>query len=168
VILTPPFLPASLQAARALRLLRLLRLLLVLRLARRVFSLEGLRYVALLAALTALGGGAAFAAAEGRDVSTWDGVWWAVTTMTTVGYGDISPATDLGRGIAMVLMLVGIGFLAVLTGAVAERFLATRIEEAQEETSEEVEEAEAEVLAEVRAIATRLNELERRLARSRT
>jgi voltage-gated potassium channel len=54
VVLTPPFLPASLQALRVFRLLRLLRLLRVAKLARRMFSLEGVRYAALLAALTAL------------------------------------------------------------------------------------------------------------------
>jgi Ion transport protein len=78
VLLTPPVLPASLQAIRALRLLRLLRLLRIAPLARRVFSLEGLRYVSLLALVTALGGGAAFAAVE-KHMTTWDGVWWAVT-----------------------------------------------------------------------------------------
>jgi len=65
VVLTPPFMPSSLQAFRALRLLRLLRLLRAVRIARRVFSLDGLRYAAWLAALTAVGGGAAFASAEG-------------------------------------------------------------------------------------------------------
>jgi voltage-gated potassium channel len=64
VVLTPPFLPASLQAARVLRLLRLLRLVRLAPLARRFFSLEGVRYAALLALVTALGGGAAFSAAE--------------------------------------------------------------------------------------------------------
>jgi hypothetical protein len=49
VVLTPPFLPATLQAARLLRLLRLLRLVPLLRLGPRFFSLEGLRYAALLA-----------------------------------------------------------------------------------------------------------------------
>ena len=45
-------------------------------------------------------------------------IYWAVTTMTTVGYGDISPATSLGRLIATVMMLVGWGTLAVPTGIV--------------------------------------------------
>jgi len=56
VLFTAPFLPASLQAARVFRLVRLLRLFRLAPLARRVFSLEGLRYAALLAGLTVLGG----------------------------------------------------------------------------------------------------------------
>jgi voltage-gated potassium channel len=51
-------------------------------------------------------------------VSAWDGVWWAVTTVSTVGYGDITPTTDGGRAIAITVMLVGIGFVAILTAAV--------------------------------------------------
>ena len=43
--------------------------------------------------------------------------------MTTVGYGDEFPETTLGRILGMALMLIGIGSIAVLTGAVAERFL---------------------------------------------
>jgi len=170
VVLTPPFLPATLQALRVFRLLRLLRLLVLVRYARRVFSLGGLRYAAVLALLTALGGGAAFAAAEGREVNTWDGVWWAVTTMTTVGYGDLSPETDLGRVVGIVVMIVGIGFLTLLIGAVSERFVATGVGEeiAQvEEDVAEVEVAEAAVARELRAISARLAELERILQQRR-
>ena len=141
VVLTPPFLPASMQALRVFRLLRVLRLIVAVRYARRMFTLGGLRYGALLALVTVLGGGAAFAAAEGSDVSTWDGVWWAMTTMTTVGYGDISPATDAGRVIAIVVMVVGIGFLSLLIGAVSERFVVSDIDVVR-----------AEIVREVRAI----------------
>jgi voltage-gated potassium channel len=122
------------------------------------FSIEGLRYVALLALLTVLGGGAAFAAIE-KDSSTWDGVWWAISTMTTVGYGDVYPHTDSGRVLAMAIMLIGIGFIAVITGAVAERFLAVEIEDVADATAE-VEATEGEMLAELRAIRSRLDRLE--------
>jgi len=135
VVFTPPFLPTSLQALRAFRLLRLLRLLRLARLARRLFSLEGLRYVALLAVLTVLGGGVGFAAVE-RHRSTWDGIWWSITTMTTVGYGDLAPKSTLGRVIGIAVMLVGIGLIAILTGAVAQRFLAGEIEELAEAAEE--------------------------------
>jgi voltage-gated potassium channel len=163
VVLTPPFLPAGLQAFRALRLLRLLRLIRVAPLARRLFSLDGLRYAATLAGLTAVLGGLGYSAVE-EDKTPWDGVWWAVSTMTTVGYGDEIPTTVLGRVLAMGLMVVGIGFIAVLTGAVAERFLAARVEE----VTEEVQEAEADVVAELREITERLQALERRLGQRPT
>lgn len=88
VVLTPPFLPASLQSIRVLRALRLLRLVRLAKIARRTFSLQGLRYATLLAILTALGGGAAFSSVE-SGASAWDGVWWAVTTMTVVHEVDV-------------------------------------------------------------------------------
>jgi voltage-gated potassium channel len=167
VLLTPPFLPSSLQALRALRVLRLLRLLRLAQLARRTFSLDGLRYAAILATLTALGGGYAYSAAErGQDPapSVWDGTWWAVSTMTTVGYGDEYPVTTLGRVYAVVLMLVGIGFIAILTGAIAERFLTGQIEEVAE-AAQESEATETELLSELREIRSRLDRLETRIGR---
>ena len=112
VVLTPPFLPATLQSLRVLRLARLARLVPLLRLGPRLFSLEGLRYVALLALLTVIAGGTAYAALEDQP-NAWDGVWWAVTTMTTVGYGDQFPVTSEGRVLAIVVMLVGIGFVSM-------------------------------------------------------
>jgi voltage-gated potassium channel len=54
-------------------------------------------------------------------------VYWAVTTMTTVGFGDITPQTDLGRMIASVMMLLGWGTLAVPTGIVSAEFTAQRL-----------------------------------------
>jgi voltage-gated potassium channel len=124
VILTPPFLPPSLQAARVFRLLRLLRLVRTAQVLRRLLSAEGVRDAAVLALVLVLGGGAAFAAVESeQDLSAWDGVWWAVTTVTTVGYGDLSPDTNAGRVIAMTVMLAGVGFVALLTAAAADRFI---------------------------------------------
>jgi voltage-gated potassium channel len=158
VVLTPPFLPASLQAARVLRLLRLLRLVRLAPLVRRMFSVEGLRYAGLLLVLTVLGGGAAFAAAEDR--SSWDGVYWCLTTMTTVG-SDIHAHTTSGRIISMAVVIVGITFVAFFTGAIARRF----IEPAFEEVEAEVEEAERDLMTKVRAISQQLRELEEALER---
>ena len=55
------------------------------------------------------------------------GVYWAITTMTTVGFGDITPRTDLGRVIASMMMLIGWGTLAVPTGIVSAEFTAQRL-----------------------------------------
>jgi voltage-gated potassium channel len=53
-------------------------------------------------------------------------VYWAITTMTTVGFGDITPKTDLGRMIASAMMLLGWGTLAVPTGIVTAEMTALR------------------------------------------
>ena len=166
VILTPPFLPASFQALRLFRLFRLLPLLRLGRVARHLFSVEGVTWAALLAVLTTVFAGAAYSSIE-KGASSWDGLWWAVSTVTTVGYGDEFPKTTAGRALGMALMLIGIGFVAVLTGAVAGRFLSARIEESQEELSETFQEAELDELEELHEIAERLNALERRIASSR-
>ena len=54
-------------------------------------------------------------------------VYWAITTMTTVGLGDITPKTDLGRMIASIMMLIGWGTLAVPTGIVSAEFTSMRL-----------------------------------------
>ena len=155
VLLTPPFMPAAIQSLRVFRLLRLLRLVRVFDM-RRLLSLDGIRYAAFLAALLVVIGGAIFSVIEtgqeGESLSTWDGVWWAITTVTTVGYGDLSPATDGGRIVAMTVMFVGIGFVALLTAFVAQRFLRPDVEEA--------EDREDRILAELGEIRRRLDQLE--------
>ena len=51
------------------------------------------------------------------------GLWWAVQTVTTVGYGDVTPVTVSGRLVAAFVMLVGIGFLTVITAAITSTFV---------------------------------------------
>lgn len=150
-VLTPPFAPAVWQAGRVFRLVRLLRLVRLFSL-RKLLSLEGMKYAALLAAGMIVVGGAVFASVEkDQHLTTWDGIWWAMTTVSTVGYGDIYPKTDGGRVIAMSIMLVGIGFVALLTAFIADRFVSQQIE---------VEEKEDLILAELRSISARLDRME--------
>jgi voltage-gated potassium channel len=52
-----------------------------------------------------------------------DALWWAAATITTVGYGDVFPKTPAGRGIAFLLMLIGISVFGVLTARVAALFV---------------------------------------------
>ena len=161
VFLTPPVLPAGLQSLRVLRLLRLLRLFRLAQLSREVFSLEGLRYAALLAVLTVVGGAALFGAFEGHqeNLSFWDDVYWAITTMTTLG-SNIEPTTTGGEIVSTVVLIVGIGFVALLTGSFAQRFLAPEIAEIEEELAEEGLSAEAVALRELRSVQEQLQALE--------
>jgi voltage-gated potassium channel len=124
VVLTPPFLPATLKLARVLPLVRLAWLMVVAHRLHSVFSLQGLRYAALIVFTVVAGGGVVFVAVEpDQHLSIWDGLWWAAETVTTVAYGDIYPTTALGRIVATVVMTAGVGFVALLTGALAQRFL---------------------------------------------
>jgi voltage-gated potassium channel len=52
-----------------------------------------------------------------------DAVWWSITTITTVGYGDKFPVTSIGRGIAALLMIAGVGLFGTLSGVIASFFL---------------------------------------------
>jgi voltage-gated potassium channel len=53
-----------------------------------------------------------------------EGMWWAVQTVTTVGYGDAVPTTWLGQMLAAVVMLLGIGFVTVITASITGAFVA--------------------------------------------
>jgi voltage-gated potassium channel Kch len=53
----------------------------------------------------------------------WLGLWWAIQTTTTVGYGDVVPESVGGRVIAALVMVVGLAFIAVTTAAITSAFL---------------------------------------------
>jgi voltage-gated potassium channel len=162
VVLTPPVLPAALQGLRVFVLLRLVR---VAKLSREVFSLDGLRYAALLALLTILAGGGAFDALEpDLQLNGWQSIYWSITTMTTLG-SSVHPTTTGGEIVSAVVLIVGIGFVALLTGAVAQRFLGPDIAEAdapgprpgEEATLRRLDELQAQISA-MQASLDRLTE----------
>jgi voltage-gated potassium channel Kch len=83
---------------------------------------------------TVIVGGALFSLAE--DKASWiDGMWWAIVTLTTVGYGDYSPTTVAGRWVAVFVMAGGIGSVAILTGLLADEIREAKIHD-REETPE--------------------------------
>jgi voltage-gated potassium channel len=95
-------------------------------------------------------------------------LWWAVSTVTTVGYGDVVPASTAGRLLAAVLMFIGIGSFAFLTAIAASAIVVGEVgkEERVIEAEERVIEAEErEIEREQRAVLVRLDALDARLDR---
>lgn len=145
VVFTLPLLPyllASLRLARLGRLIEVLRLMRLLRLAaianrsaaliQRVFGTSGLAWLLSgLIVLVVVSGTVFSYVEEGRNVP--EGIWWAIVTATTVGYGEIVPNSGLGRLVATVLMIAGISFIALLSAATAARLVELETEEGHEE-----------------------------------
>lgn len=147
-----------------LRPLRALRLVAVaVRVGRRsrvTWRGRTLTYVAgSMALLMVLAALAVLDAERGRDggniTGFGDALWWAVTTVTTVGYGDRFPVTAEGRAVAIGLMVAGIALLGVITGALASWFVEhlSGVEEAEARAEATLEE----VLAELHAIRAELS-----------
>jgi voltage-gated potassium channel len=161
---TVPLLPALLAALRLARLLRLLRLARLAALGSRALAAEklltsrqGFRYIALATGMLIVVAGFSISIADTESFpNPWLGIWWAITTVTTVGYGDFVPHTLAGRVIAGALMFVGIGFLSMLTAAIASTFVSRDIGEEERLTKTE----QSEVMELLRRIERRLEALE--------
>lgn len=104
-------------------------------------------------ALVIIGATLMFVAEQGSGgpINTFaDAVWWALTTITTVGYGDTYPVTALGRGVAVFLMIAGISLFGLLTANVAAFFV-------EEDTTDRTQ-------AELVQLNQRIERMERQLA----
>lgn len=87
---------------------------------------DPIRYSLYSVAAGILGGGTVFSLVE-QDVSMPDGWWWAFVSMSTVGYGDISPETTVIRFLAMFVIATGIVAVAIITALIAGRISERRI-----------------------------------------
>src|SRR5210317_350637 len=138
VIFSFPIVPEGLQSSGFLRFARLPRLLNGLRFFRlaallnrfastvkAIFNSKGLRFIVYATIGIVLFFGFLFYISEPGVETYSDGLWWALVTITTVGYGDITPLTNLGRIIASTLMIMGIGFIATITAAVSSYFISS-------------------------------------------
>ena len=150
VIAVPMFRP--LRAARLLRILNLGRVGIVLanalRRTKALFTHRGLHFV-LLAVIAIIFACSALVLsfeinAKGSNIHNFgDALWWAIVTVTTVGYGDKYPVTAGGRGVAAVLMFVGIGLIGVLTATVASYFVEQGADDDRAELVERLDRMEA-------------------------
>lgn len=79
-------------------------------------------------------------APDGNIHGIGDALWWAITTVTTVGYGDRFPTTAAGRGVGVVLMVMGIALFGFLAGNLASFFLERHEEETVDPKLEDIDE----------------------------
>ena len=84
--------------------------------------------------------------------TVWLGIWWAIQTVTTVGYGDVVPQHTAGKVMASILMIGGLSLLAVVTATITSAFV-TRAEEDRREAGDDP------VMRELAEISSRLDAL---------
>jgi voltage-gated potassium channel len=85
----------------------------------------------------------------------WVGMWWGVQTVTTVGYGDVTPHKPIGRIVATVMMLYGIGFLTITIAAITSTFVARAESERRGARRDD-----AELRAQLKEVTERLDRVE--------
>ena len=124
-----------LRAGRLVRILRVIRLLRAIRASQKLSAVllrnklqTGAASLAMTALLVVMFSSVAILICE-KDVPNAniktgeDAIWWSISTVTTVGYGDVYPVTTEGRIVAMFLMVAGIGLFGVLSGLAAAFFV---------------------------------------------
>jgi hypothetical protein len=132
---------------------------------QRLFAVENFGWAVLVAAVLVAVSAAGFVLVEeAQNLDAWDAFYWAVTTVTGVGYGDITPRTHPGRAFTIVVMVTSLALIALLTATLARLLLAgvERDLEADEARLERREgSGEARVVQRLDEVARRLDALER-------
>ena len=140
----------------------------------RVFNSRRLRTILGVLIICIISFGYVFYLAEPQIKTIEDGIWWALVTITTVGYGDIAPLTTLGRLVAGTLMFVGLGLIATVTAIVSAKFIANYVDhhtnddvlEKLEELEDEIgkiEEIESNVVGKLKELEEEIDELNKKI-----
>jgi len=132
--------------------------------ARAVASRRVFPYLALVTAGLAVVVGVVMRAIDPKDFhSIGEGVWWAIVTLATVGYGDVVPHSPWGRVLGSVVIVCGVTFLAFLTATVTSMFVSSEQREAAKLAGAAEEAREREVEAKLDEISRRLAAIEAKL-----
>jgi voltage-gated potassium channel len=142
---------------RVLRAFRSTKILLVYLLReRKTTSLAAVTATSLVVVIFAAIAALQFETSPDSNIKTaGEALWWAIVTVTTVGYGDKFPVTPEGRIVACVLMAVGVGLFGAFTGFIASLFVEPQLQ--QDETAHE------RVLQEIRTLDSKITSLEAKL-----
>ena len=117
--------------------------------------------IATISTVITVGAGLLMTLVDGEDFpSIGSGLWWAVQTVTTVGYGDDVPTNLTGRLVAALVMLLGVAFLTIITAAITSTFVSRQRREAKPKG------AEAAMAEQFRQLDSRLERIEAALSRS--
>jgi len=131
------------RAFRVLRVIKLLRLIRIVgftgkiqKSIKRFFGTNGFIYLVITTVILILIAAEIYSVAE--NASYMNSLWWAIATTTTVGYGDISPHTEIGRTVAVVLMILGIGLIGSVTSTVTAFFVDEKNDKENDELKNEL------------------------------
>ena len=112
-------------------------------------------------AVVVVGGGVLFRLLDHKEYpSIWIGMWFALQTVTTVGYGDVTPKDPGGKLVATVIMLEGIAFLAIVTAAITSTFVTRAARERLITETDSDEGDQSRIEARLDNLAKQLNRLE--------
>ena len=121
-------------------------------------------YLAGATAVLALAVGFLVTITDPKDFHTFgDGIWWAVVTLGTVGYGDIVPHTAWGRVLGSVVIVAGVTFISFLTATVTSLFVTADQQELTGKTEERHAASEEETRATLKLLLARLEAIEKKL-----
>lgn len=144
------------RISRAFTFLRIVRLIGLTGRLNRFIEKDGLLYYLYVTCAVLLISASMYSVSERTHFST--ALWWAITTASTVGYGDISPTTTIGRIAGVLLMLVGIGLIGVITSTITDYFSQEENSQIQDKL-DQIEKENQELRSELKKLNEHLNHL---------